>query len=177
MEKRLPSINLLKDEKKFFDKLIFWSLSIGRIIVILTELVALSAFLFRFSLDKRLIDIHDANKQKGAILALLKKDEDTYSDLQKRLQIASMFLHISGESVRLLTDIKNLPPHDVLLTKIVLSETSLSIDAHTQSVFSLSRFINSLKQYPRSESVVLSRIEDRTTSGTIIASITINLKK
>ena len=68
-----PSINLFKDKNKnFFDLFIKWALSIGRVVVIATEAIALSAFLYRFSLDQQLIDLNDKIVQKQALVKLLK---------------------------------------------------------------------------------------------------------
>ena len=54
MENSPASINLVKkNEKSSVDKFINWTLSIGRLIVIITEIIAISAFLYRFSLDGR----------------------------------------------------------------------------------------------------------------------------
>ena len=71
-------INLLPKEKwetGTAGKLLKWALSIGRYIVVFTELVVISAFLYRFSLDRKLMDINEqVNQQKKIIV--------TYGDLE-----------------------------------------------------------------------------------------------
>ena len=58
------SINLVKSRKPhFLDRFITWALNAGRLLVIITETVALSAFLFRFGLDREIVDLNDKIKQ------------------------------------------------------------------------------------------------------------------
>lgn len=82
-ENRL-SINLLRDkEKPLLDRFVAWALSVGRSIVILTEIVALAAFIYRFSIDRKLSDLNDDIKQKQLIVGQLTSLEDEYRNLQK----------------------------------------------------------------------------------------------
>ena len=63
MAEQVPTINLLPNQgenltTKFFN----WALSIGRLLIILTEMVALATFLYRFGLDAQIVDLHDKIK-------------------------------------------------------------------------------------------------------------------
>ena len=92
MPNKFGSINLVKSDKgETVERVINWLLSIGRILVIVTELVALGAFLWRFGLDQQLIDLHSKIKQKQAIVEAFKKNEEEYRNLQDRLSIAASF--------------------------------------------------------------------------------------
>src|SRR3989344_9329514 len=87
-KKRLhgSSINLYKGKSRnFIDRFILWTLSAGRLIIILTEILALSAFLYRFSLDRNLIDLNDKIKNEEIILNYLKKNEENFRSIQDRL--------------------------------------------------------------------------------------------
>src|SRR3989344_9465556 len=92
MDNSPARINLIKKkEVAAFDKFINWTLSIGRLIVIITEIIAISAFLYRFSLDEKLVALHDEIGQKQKQLSLLKRDEENFRNLQDRLSLASKF--------------------------------------------------------------------------------------
>ncbi|MDO8460814.1 MAG: PilN domain-containing protein [bacterium] len=172
-----PSINLIKKKKKdFFDRFIAWALTIGRFIVILTEVIALSTFLSRFSLDRKLVDLHDSIKQKQAIVNLLKNNEDKYRNLQNRLAVSSKFLDSANETTKIFTDLIDFAPSDFIFNNIRLSEQSIQIDASVQSVNSLTIFIKKLQEYPKFSSVSLDRIENKTSSATIAVSITTHLQ-
>src|SRR5476651_2190356 len=101
MAKRSTSINLLKSNKnETLEQVINWSLSIGRFLVIGVELIALGAFLFRFTLDRQIIDLHALIKNKQIIVADLKDSEATYRNLQDRLTIAASFSNVGAGQVK-----------------------------------------------------------------------------
>ena len=171
-----PSVNLIKKKKKdFFDRFITWALTIGRFIVILTEVIALSTFLYRFSLDRKLVDLHDSIKQKQAIVNLLKSNEEKYRNLQDRLAVSSNHLDSAKETTKIFTDLFSLAPSDFIFNNIKISEKSVQIDARVQSVNSLTVFIKKLKEYPKFSSVSLDRIENKTSSAIIVVNITARL--
>src|SRR3990167_8384915 len=161
-KKFYPSLNLLKDrEEKFFDIFISWALTIGRLVVILTEIIALSAFIYRFTLDRQLIDLHSQIKQKGIIVSFLKNKEDTYRDLQGRLSITSAFSDSANRKVKILEDI---------------IENRISVDANFQFISSLKSFVDSLKTYQNVESISINKIDNRLSSAVITVNITADLK-
>lgn len=172
------SINLVKGQDKgFFDKFINWALTVGRLVVILTQLVALSAFLYRFSLDRRLIDLHDQISQKQAVVKLLKQKEDTYRNIQGRLALAATFIKTGQETTQIFSDILRLAPPDFIFNNIVVSQDIVRIDASVNSVSSLANFIRDIKSYKETSSVSLDRIENKTVGTAIVVSIAVRLKK
>lgn len=178
VKNKLPSVNLLKKEgESFFDKFIQWALTVGRILVMLTEIVALSAFLYRFSLDRKLIDLHDQIKLKDAYVKVLKSNEDKYRNLQERLAITTKLSKTSIDTANLITDLIALAPSDIIFNSLKISEDSVIIDANVQSVTSLTDFINKLKAHKAIRTVSLDRIENKTSTATIVVTITAVLKK
>ncbi|QQG40868.1 MAG: hypothetical protein HYV37_00910 [Candidatus Levyibacteriota bacterium] len=168
-----PSINLFKSRKgSFLDRFMKWALTIGRIVVILTEAIALSAFLYRFVLDQQLIDIHGKIKQKQALVKLLKNNEDTFRNLQDRLSLISEITNSGKQTITLFSDIVNFPSSDISFNNVFLSENQIKINANVQSVSTLTNFIKTLKENPKIQSVSLDKIENRTKSATIIVSVT-----
>lgn len=177
-EKKSTSINLVKGkEKDFFDKFINWALTIGRLVVILTETIALSAFLYRFSLDRQLIDLRDQIKQKEAIVKLLKNNEDKFRNLQDRLVLASKTEDTSSKTVAILKETINLAPKGFVFNTLNVSKDSIKINANAQSVTALTNFIKSLRDNPNITSVSLDKIENKTASALIVVGITATIKQ
>src|SRR5258708_19931440 len=110
----MPSsdINLLGRNVSFVDRFVNWALTVGRAVVIATEVIALSAFLYRFSLDRQLIDIHSKIKQEQAVVGYLKPNEDIYRNLQTRLSLASSFSPQSRDEIKLIKYIVDFTPQD-----------------------------------------------------------------
>lgn len=178
MAKNLPSINLFKNRQKHtIDKIVNWTLSVGRVIIIITEAVALSAFLYRFSLDRELIDLNDKIEQRVAQLEGAKRNEEIFRNLQERLTLIDQFIKIGQDTVTILQSIIALAPLDVTINNISLLETTVKLDINAQSVASLTQFVNSLKAHQKVEGVSIERIENRTSTATIGMGLTATLKK
>jgi len=171
-----PSINLIKEKKTFIEKFISWALTVGRVVVIVTEGIALSAFLYRFSLDRQIIDLHDKIKQKQQVLAYLKPSEDTFRSLQERLALASKLNASAPSAISAFNDIVQFIPEGLIINNFSISDQVIKIDANSQSIAALSTFIRALRAYKKINSVSLDKIENRTSSSTIALGITIQLK-
>lgn len=177
MELKSPSINLLKKEEGRIDRFIDWSLTIGRIVVILTEAIAFSAFIYRFSLDRQLIDLNQQIKQKQQVLLTFKTSEGTYRNLQTRLSDIAQLNNQASQLSKVLYDIVALAPSDFIITSFALSQTGITLQASTPSTDSLSQFINGLKTYSKINAVSVDKIENKTTSSLLFVSISASFKR
>ena len=169
MPENSPSINLVKNKQiPLFDKFMNWALTVGRLIVILTEIVALLAFVYRFSLDEKLIDLHSAIKQKQNLVLLLKQDENKYRNLQDRIALASSLLEKNVKTNKIIPDIVGLTPQGARIDNLTFNKDKLTINASTNSVSSLTDFINILKNYPDIKVVSIDNIENKPNVGLLV---------
>lgn len=176
MSNNLPSINLVKNKQvPLFDKFMNWTLTVGRLIVIMTEVVAVAAFVYRFSLDERLIDLHSAIKQKQNIISALKNDEDKYRNLQDRIAIASAFSEKATRDNLSIASIINLIPSQIKIDNLTWNKDRMKIDVDVVSISSLADFIDSLKNYPNTKAVSIDSLENKPLVG-LSADITAVLK-
>ena len=172
------SVNLVKGRKPhFIDQFIGWALTVGRALVIVTETIALSAFLYRFGLDREIIDLHDKITGEQNIVRFLKNDEIKFRNLQNRLSIAQAALKSEDETVRIYQDISGFVPNDMTLESFTLSQNTVVILADTKSVASIASFTKNLKNYSNITTISLDRIENKSTTGEISIGITATLKK
>lgn len=171
------SINLLRrQEPAALDKLMRWVLSTGRFIVILTEVIALSAFLYRFSLDRQLIDTRDKIKQKQNIVRLLEKNEERYRNLQNRLAIIASLKDQAGTTAALLGNIASIAPQEIYFQNFAVSDKNISIEATTQAANSLKTFIRDLQNFPRVQTISIDRIENKISTAMIVVAIKATLR-
>lgn len=172
MKNKVISINLLKKEEvDFLEKFVNWALTIGRFVVILTEGIALSAFLYRFTLDRQVIDLHDEISQKQAIVKFLKPNEDNYRNIQSRLLFVSKIEASAKNMTNNLKETIDSSPDNFLISDIHMSGNNLSIQASARSLYSLTDFLNTLKNNPKIKIVSLDKIENRTSESLIIVEI------
>lgn len=177
MAKTSPSINLLVTRhENYVDRFISWALSIGRVVVIVTELIALSAFLYRFTLDRELIDLHSKIRQEQSLLNLLKDNEETFRSVQNKLSLASNFANLGKGKVKIFKEIVEMAPSGMVFNNLTLQEDRVRINANLNSVSSLSNFVDSLKSYPKVDKVIIDKIENKPSSAVIAVSITATLR-
>ena len=166
MSNSLPSINLAKNKQiPVLDKFLDWVLTIGRLIVIVTEVIAVIVFVYRFSLDDKLVNLHSAIKQKQAIISVLKNDEDKYRNLQQRIAVASTFSIKTIKSNQTITDIVSLIPNEIKINNLILNKDRVDLSINVISVSSLENFINSLKNYQNIKSISINNIENKPSVG------------
>lgn len=166
MPENLPSINLVKNKQTpLFDRFINWALTVGRLIVIITEVVAVAAFVYRFSLDERLIDLNDAIKQKQNIVSALKNDENKFRNLQDRIALASSFSEKSSKTNEIIVGIVNLIPEGVRINDLTLNKDRVNISVNIGSVSSLKEFVDPLKNHPKIKSISIDNIENKPSVG------------
>ncbi len=170
-EKIFYPLNLLKSRKKdTVDTIINWSITIGRFMVIAVELVALSAFLYRFSLDRQIIDLNSKIKQQEAAIQLLKDNEIQYRNLHERLASASTLSTTSMQKIKVFQNIVDLLPQNILLNTLSVLENKITINVSSRDTSSLKQFVNSLKTYPQISKLFLNSIGVKDASG-----LTLNL--
>jgi Tfp pilus assembly protein PilN len=177
MAKPALSINLLHDrEQPLLDKFLQWALSSGRMIVILTEVIALSAFLYRFSLDRKIVDLNDEISQKQIIVEQFNQQEVLYRNLQTRLANAKSINTASGETTTLLNQVVTLATGRIRFNSLTVNENVINIDGETPSTTQLNYFIRQLQQNPKVERVSLDKLDNRTSRSTIEVGISAYLK-
>lgn len=170
-----PSINLVRKPENFIDRFINWALTAGRLLVIVTELIALGAFLYRFSLDRELLDLRSKIKQEESIVTLLKDSEETYRNLHNRIFLASNFGKQGQDKVKIVKDVIDFAPPGLIFNNLSIQEEKLKVNANIPSVSTLSNFVKLLKNYKRIERVSIDKIENRPASAIITVTITATL--
>lgn len=176
MPENSPSINLIKNKPiPLFDKFMNWALTVGRLIVILTEIVAVLAFVYRFSLDAKLEDLHDAIEQKQTLISVLKQDENKYRNLQDRIALASTTSEKVTKTHQTVLDIIGFVPLGIKINDLTLNKDRINMSMNTTSISSLKDFISPLKDYPDIKSINIDNIENKPSVG-LLVTVTIMLK-
>ena len=176
-QKHSPTINLAHKRGSSIDRFINWALTLGRLIIMLTFFVGLSAFAYRLSLDWKIIDLREKITQQQKIIELLKEDEKKYRNLQDRLIIAGQLNGKGTDTITLLNTVISSTPPDIFFDSFSFGSDRLKIDARTHSVASLASFIDTLRKHPSLEKLSVDKIENKTSAATILVSITAVVKK
>ena len=171
------SIDLVKNKANILDEILKWALNFGRLLVIIVEIVAFSSFIYRFSLDRTLIDLNDKIKNEQAIVESIKENEAIYRNLQGRLLIAKKVSAQGSMNHKILNNIVNLTPDQITFNSFSIENNEILIESNVGSISSLTNFINSLKDYKEIGLVTITNIENQPQTNTVTVSIKATLKE
>jgi Tfp pilus assembly protein PilN len=145
-------------EKGTWGKILKWTLTVGRHIVIFTELVVILAFLSRFKLDRELTDLGEKIKQQQAIVTSWSNFEKEFRFLDKRIQAIEQLKKDQVKTNLVLDEIANLIPIDVSISDFAVSNKNLSLTALALSEGGLTTFLKGLKNSPQFKNINLTQI-------------------
>jgi len=164
-------INLLIQEgfeNTQIGKVLNWLLGAGRVIVILTELVVIIAFLSRFWLDRQLTDLIEENKTKKTQLESSVNFETDYKNLQARLLAVKELDRLKLVSSEYIKEATRLLPAEVLLSNISYNQDKVTLVGTSLNEAGLAGLLKSLEESAKFTGVSLTNISlDKSTPGAI----------
>ena len=148
MSARKTSINLLPQnefEQTPLGKFLKWALTFGKYIVILTQLMVIAAFLFRFKLDRDLDNLNESIGQNQEVVT-------SYQDLEHKVRVLQNQL----TSLKIITDdqfliktalqaISQSTPSQIEFESLTLAQDSVSIKGRSLNEVALATLIASLQ--------------------------------
>ncbi len=146
-EKKNISINLSGRPKESTGSLFYkWAINIGRIVIVLTELVALSALFYRFVIDRQIADINDQIATQVLLIRSNEEKENQFRAVQDKLSMI--------QTIKLDTDAKIDVMNKVLDTtnrgifsanNLNVNKNIISLNGVASSIFSIHNFVEDLK--------------------------------
>lgn len=170
-------INLLprdEFETSILGRILKWTLSSFRVMVIITEIVVMSAFLSRFWLDARNSDLNEELEMGEVQVDAYEEVELEFRNIQKKLGIAKL-LYNEPKPTKVLNDIAGTLPPDIFLSSVILNQTSLLIKAASFSESSIAQLVINLEANKNFSDIELSQISTDQDNPSIII-FTINGK-
>lgn len=144
-----------------------WLTTVGRFVIVFTELIVICAFLSRFWLDRTNSDLSEVIRQQKAILDSTADFEKEYSQLQKRLSYIKSFYSSQPEYQSKVETLVESTPEDIFFNNLNISRdpdkgvisSTINLIAYQES--SIVDFITNLLVNPRIASVNISSIEKK----------------
>ncbi len=135
-----------------------WALTIGRYLVIFTEMVVIFSFATRFTLDRQITDLNSALHQKEIIILSygdletqvvnLQKKIGSYLQVEQQVNIADAFASLT-----------QITPPDVSLTELTVTRTSILFSGVSKSSNSLDLLINNIQLSRSFSDVAVDKLE------------------
>jgi hypothetical protein len=177
MEKENRSINLLSSKgKNTTDVFLFWALYVGRLLIIITEAVALFVFLSRFSIDRKLIDHSDNIKKQQALVEFFKDGEEKYRATQLKLSISKSSASSSSASIQLFDELMQQANTQINFNALSVTSSSMTVTATSSVADVLANFVTQLKNHPRVVSLNVDKVESKPKNAVISITLTAQLK-
>jgi Tfp pilus assembly protein PilN len=154
------SINLLPQEEfdaSLLGRTLKWAMGSFRIIVILTEMVVMGAFLSRFWLDAQNASLDDSIKVASAQISTQSNFEKEFRGIQQKLSIYKQITADATESGKL-DLVASKIPQDLVLSSINVQGNLTQIKGTAGSEMGVAQFISNLKSDPSVKKVDLDSI-------------------
>lgn len=175
-------ISLLPDEANnntTSARVVRWITSVGRYIVVFTELIVISAFLSRFYLDRKNSDLSDILRQQQAIIQSTQNFENDFDLLQKKINIIKLTYASQPEFQSKIDTLVTSTPPDIAFESLQFTTNSnqeisanLSLTAFQES--SIVDFITNLIVNPKIKSVDVQKIEKKPNDTKYLVSLSIS---
>ncbi len=174
----MNSINLIpKKDGGLLNQFLNWALTVGRLLIIITQTLALSVFIYRFTIDMKIVDLHDEIKNQSFFLKSFEDNEKKYRNLQERLSIASGEDENKSKISDIIIKIIDLGKNRVTFVNIAASGSTFTLEVQGQSSNALNTFVEDLKRIDNITAISISSVENKTSKGLINMSIIGQIKK
>lgn len=178
--RKFIKVNLLpKDafETSFLGNFLKWSLTAGRVMVVLTEFVVILAFSSRFWFDKRLNDLKESNDSKQLTIQSYGETEDQMRQILLRQEPVEIWLNERLGVKEGLGRLTALLPNGVILNQASFLQAGMGIAGVAGSEQALAQTINVMRSYQNVERVEIKKIEFDQKKGGVIFEIVSKFKQ
>ena len=162
------SINLLpRDafEVSTLGVILSWALVFGKWAVILTQLVVMGTFLWRFGLDRELTDMRKQIAKEVAIIKSYEQVERDFVLAQKQVSQAKTTLTEHEWIMRGITEIERVTPGEVWYDRMTISPTEISLTAYAATLPGFGKFMTLVQNSPVFPQVRVGKIESSGARG------------
>lgn len=156
-----------EDVNSLSARVIRWVTTVGRFVIVFTELIVICAFLSRFWLDRTNSDLSEVVRQQKAILESTSEFENDYAQLQRRLELIQKIYASQPEYQTKVDTLIQSTPSDINYNSLTIThdpdkkEVSAIINLSAYQESSIVNFITNLIANPKISSVDIKKIEKR----------------
>ena len=165
MAVRKPTIDLLSHEdlsQRPVGRLLLWVLTVGRYIVIFTELLVIAGFILRVILDRNLNTVNEDLLKQKAILASYLGTEQRVRRVHQQFTTIARIEEEQRQIGKLLEKIGQLAPKDLRFSSLNVEPDSMAISAVALSPGGFSTFLGSLQADPEIGDLILESVDSGT---------------
>ncbi len=166
----LSHINLLpKDSFEFSaaGKILKWTTTVGRVLVVMTEFVVILAFASRFYFDKKLNDLSENIDGKLAVIQSYAETETKMRDILARQNVISGYVSKKLDISNKFTNLSRQIPPGITLDSLNIKEKDVSLKGNASSETAFAQFLLSLKKDPLLKKISLGNTSYDQSTGSV----------
>ena len=153
-------INLITRKKeKTVDKLIYFMLNYLRYILVITQIVVIGVFFYRFQIDQELVDLEEATEQKKEIIQVSQPMIIEAKKESFKLNETRLILNKQKNTLEAIDYLISLYPESLYLTKLTLSKETITFVGISQEPQSVNSFMQRLRDEARFKQINLKNIK------------------
>lgn len=154
------NINLIgKAHISVADNFLKWAVNVGRIVIVATELIALGALLYRFTIDRKIIDLHDQIKKAEIFVKAQSAKEKDFRSIQTRLVNIKDTEEDTEAKIEIMNEIlDSIASGNFSSTNLTVAQHTISVNGVAFSIFPINNFLEKLKGNPNVVSITLDEV-------------------
>lgn len=157
---KLYDINLLpKRKNNAADILLTFILYYFRYIIVITQIIVIGVFFFRFRVDQQVIDLKESFKQKQQILAVTIPIVEEAKLIEKKSGAVRAIVDQQDETLNVLSFILKSVPREITIKNIQLLDTETIISGVSSQVLSIRAYHKKLSTFKGFEQAEILSIE------------------
>lgn len=160
--KKLPEVNLLKKQSITNTPSLFvisWALTVGRWLIIVTELIVILAFVWRLSLDYKSNSLKEEIDDQIGLLSIQEPVEKQYREISNQLSIIEQAKSQQKPVMNIIQELTKSRPPSLALLSISWSKGDVIVDGYSQSENEISIFQNSMQLSDLFTKVLITQVE------------------
>lgn len=162
-------INLLPEkETSLIDKVMYFSLNYLRYIIVITQLVVIGVFFYRFQIDQRIIDLKESVDQKKEIVEIVLPLLQEASKIDQKSKEINIVLKKQQTFDAMIKYLISVFPETITLTNLESTEDSLKITGVAVNAKHLQAFFSLLKRDDKFSNVEFNSIKKTDTGYVFI---------
>lgn len=153
-------INLLPPrDNNFTDRIIYFSFHYLRYILVITQLVVIGVFFYRFQIDQQVVDLKDSIKQKSEIITVSNSLLKETKVIDTKMQSISAALANQQSLQQMYSYFLSTFPADLYLSKMEMDSGGITSEGYTQNVNTIKMYYARLTQDKKFLDVKLDSIK------------------
>ncbi len=163
-------------------RILRWVTTVGRVVIIVTELIVIGAFLSRFYLDRKNADLSEIIRQQKAILDSTQNFENEFTDIQTKLTTIKKVYSATPDYDVKIQNLVSSTPLDIKYERLTVKKSdngqiSADISLFAYQEESIVNFITNLILNPETDSVNVKSIQKNSKENFYRVSISLTFKK